>query len=606
MAEYRNTAAPWQANSGAGAAAPRFNWNDFERAFGKDDAESCFDAYCWRDRTAVGYYDRWVKSLAAGGGLCYGWSSQSISFFTQTELASEFAKGATSGFTMPSYSDGTPAKANIGVWQVRYFNRATVVEVQHQVNTPLTVAELQQRIDDALSRNQPPIIVIWNAPYGSAGVAGHAVVALEKRPTAGGGFTIVTYNPNTPYVTGEETSSAVRTANLAASAITVTAAGVWSGGITGWTGGMNTIEVVPLPPLNASLPLDLPAVSASAPGSGVTIAQITVDGKDALNPDGSVIAGRGVAHAGLPTGGDPVQNYLLTGDAPATVELAGTRTGPYGASLLGGSVNASVEGARTAPGQRDTLVVQPNAASVEFASDASATPVTLGLDLRLGVDGRAPSATDTSKPTRSASVTLRAGGDRSDRLSVGSTVSLAHEGSATSASVTLVQTGGGLPQSVTFAPIALGADQSLSLKPDSWRDLAAGASFQVRAAGGRVVRSGRATRLAPKTIRLGPGVSVATKRLKSGRGVVTVSGRVLKRGVAPQLIAKVTVLAGGKAVVTSYGTRRGTGKVKNGRFSIPVSVKTLPAGARVQVSLTLIDEATSLASITRTASATAR
>lgn len=606
VADYRNTFGSTQTNGGGGARIGDLTWADFDRAFGKDDTESCFDAYCWRNGTALGYFKSMEQQVEAnpGPGLCYGWAAQSISFFTQTELVKQFDAKAGNAFAINNWTDSSAIKHNIATWHIRQFDKASQLSVQAQAANPDTPAGLRAKIDDAIQRNQPPIISIWQNPYGTRGNSGHAVVAIDTRSTADGGYDILTHNPNTPFALGELSNATVRTARLQANIIHVTPAGVWSGGITGWTGGMGQIQIEPLPPLNASLPIDVPVVQAGWRVS--QIVSLEVGGEEALRPDGSVLPGKGVLDASIPTGGEPMPLYQLQTTEPVTMTIAGKADAPYTASLLGGSVNASVEGARTEPGQRDTLAVQPNAATVEFASDASSTPVTLGLDLRLGTDGRAPSATDPSKPTRSARVTLRAGGDRSDRLSVGATVALAHEGSPTTASVTLVQTGGGLPQSVTYAPIALAADQSLSLKPDSWKNLAAGASFTVRNAGGAVVRSGRATRLAPKTIKLGPSVSVTTKALKSGRGIVTVKGRVLKRGGAPLLIVRATVVRGGKAIATAYGTRRGTGKVKNGRFSIPVNLKALPAGARVQVSVTLIDEAASLASLTRTATTTVR
>lgn len=594
VGDYRNTFGLSQANSGAGARIAGIAWDDFLRAFGKDDAESCFDFYCWRDWTAIAYYNQYATLLSRlpAAGLCYGWAAQSIAFFTGDELLSSFAAGAASPFAIRDWSDTSAAKHNIATWHMRQFNRDHQLEIRRQAASPGTPAQLRQKIEEALARKQPPIIAIWRNAYGTPGNAGHAVVAYDTRTTATG-FDILTYNPNTPYVTGEETVTATRTANLAANLIQVTSGGVWSGGITGWSGGMGQIMVLPLPPLNSALPKDLPTVSAGSAES--QILQIAVDGKDALRADGSVLPGRGVEDASLLTGVLEVPVYRLSTSKPATLEIAGKKSGNYSAALLGGAVTATVSDARTSQGQRDTLTVDPDKARLLFASDAGAAPVTLRLGARQG-----------SGATRGALVSLTAGAGRQDALSLAGSLVLDHSGGGTRATVTLVQTAKGLPESVTYAPIAVGADNDLSLRPDSWANLTAGATFTVKDRAGRVVRSGRASVRPPATIRLASRLSLQTKRLKAGRGVVTVKGRVPRRGTAPQLLVKVTVVRGGKTVLTATATRRGLAQVRAGGFSIPVNVRNLPAGARVEATVTLIDEGASLASLSARGSARVR
>src|SRR4029077_16729778 len=97
------------------------------------------------------------------------------------------------------------------------------------------------------------------------GDAGHAVDAYDMKELGGGKFEIKTYNPNWPYLSGEETNKTTRDNRTQLNPITVgpnsgqPGGGVWiayvDSGSTPWVGGMDNIEIYNhLPPSNADLP----------------------------------------------------------------------------------------------------------------------------------------------------------------------------------------------------------------------------------------------------------------------------------------------------------------------------------------------------------------
>ena len=59
------------------------------------------------------------------------------------------------------------------------------------------------------------------------------------------------------------------------------------------------------------------------------------------------------------------------------------------------------------------------------------------------------------------------------------------------------------------------------------------------------------------------------------------------------------VVRGGRTVASTGASLRGD-KVRRGAFSLPVPVKSLPRGARVRVTLSLVDEAAGFASVRKT------
>jgi hypothetical protein len=250
--------------------------------------------------------------------------------------------------------------------------------------------------------------------------------------------------------------------------------------------------------------------------------------------------------------------------------------------MLAGGAHASVRGADTKPGQVDHVTLRPGQASLRFATGASSASVTYDLVATAG------------KATRTASVamTAREGAEDDTELS-GGVLRIAHDGPATKATVTLGSVGAGLPGSVQTAPLSVGRGQRLELKPRSWGKLDSGVRYAVRSKSGKVLRSG--------TVKLPTSTKVAVASVKAKRNgkKLTVTGRVTKRGSSPLLVASTTVVKGGKTLRRKTATLRGA-KVKMGRFSLPVTVGTVPPGARVRVEVLLLDEAAGLATARRT------
>jgi hypothetical protein len=592
--EYRNTVGLRQANASPAAGISDLSWNEFVSAFGTDDAENCFADICWDSPTASAYYERYKTLLQGQKGLCFGYAAQSVSFFTQTELPRQFAAGATSGYALSSFANADPILRNVAIWHIRQFDYAYRIAMQRQIRTPLTTAGVKQAIDDALARNQPPLLDLWKNPYATINNSGHTVVAYDVRDAADGGIDIVTYNPNIPYASAEETSALTRSSNLASSLVHVTPAGIWTGGIAGWTGPLSQLEVVGLPSLNASLPIDLPTIATSG---SAAIGQVVVDGHDAFSADGRIVPGRGVTDQSMPTGGAPAPEYGLTGDEPARVRIVGDGRGAYTHTLVGGRVAATVEGARTEEGQTDAVTVRPDHASLAFASGGGAAPVTLRIDARggsaAGSTGRrlAPAATGS----RSVRIVMTAGGGRSDVVAIasGGVVALRHFGAPTRASISLTGTASGLPASATYAPIELRAGQRLALRPTSWGAPGRGASFAIADVRGRIVRRGHARVLASPVVRLGTGLRVKATAVATRAAAVTVSGRILRRGAATTLVIAVRLLRGTHRISVTT-VRRSGAAVRTGSFKVRVPLPRLAHRRRVEVTVLLLDTTSGL------------
>jgi hypothetical protein len=260
--------------------------------------------------------------------------------------------------------------------------------------------------------------------------------------------------------------------------------------------------------------------------------------------------------------------------------VRGTGTGAYEQGLVGNGVSATVTGADTKPGQVDHLVVRPGQAQLGFSSGGKRSSLVYELAAKEG------------KATRTATVALTARSGGHDQTSLASgTLSIAHDGPPTTATVTLGSVGDSLPGGVQTAPVRLGAGQTLALTPRSWKALDRGARYAVRARGGKVVRRG--------SVKLRASAAVAVRGVFARRkgSTVTVRGRVTRRGHQPVLAVTAEVVHGGKVLRRRSVARDG---VKAGRFSVPVKVGALAAGARVRVIVSLVDQSPGLATVRRT------
>jgi len=240
------------------------------------------------------------------------------------------------------------------------------------------------------------------------------------------------------------------------------------------------------------------------------------------------------------------------------------------------------------------------------------------LDVSRAVDDRHPAAAEDlldpvaagycpydlaerlSGATRSAEVTTTAGKGGKDQVELErGTLRLVHSGPAATATLKLATVGEGLPGSVTTAPLRVGRNQRLEVTPRLWSALADGVRYTVKDRRGRIVRSGNVR------LRSSAAVSLARIRARSGKGVVTVTGRVTKRGQSPLLGAVAEVVRGGRVVRRAAASLRGA-EVRAGAFSLPVRVGRVPRGAKLRVKVTLVDEAAGLAAVPRTATVRGR
>jgi hypothetical protein len=578
--EYRRTYGFSMSNSSDAGSKGTYSWADFERTFGDDDTDACF-IVCVHDPIASDYYDQIKADVEAGTGLCFGYATLSARFrgYGSGQRFSDYQQNATRAWDIMPVTDGTPVKRDIVRWFTAQQDKS-FVEAKKR-NMSQSPAEERKLLKDLLAEQGAALISIRQDG------SGHAIIAYGVRDTGDGGMILSTYDSNRPYDPAEQTNSATRADALTKSEITVMADGSWSGGSVDWKGDNSTLVVNSnLPPVNANLPstFSLASLFSSTDGSAspATVTGIESGGKPQLDSDGEPVAGSSVDLMPLDSGKGAIPQYELQKGREYELTIKGTNKGSYDHSLLAGGAHASVRGVDTKPGQVDHVTIRPGQASLRFATGAGSAPVTYDLLAKSG------------KATRTASIamTAREGGDDEAELS-GGVLRLAHDGPATKATITLGSVGEGLPGSVQTAPMSVGRDQRIELKPRSWRTLSGGVGYVVKAKGGRVVRRG--------TVRLRTSTKVAVGSVKAKRKgkKLTVTGRVTKRGSAPVLVASATVVKGGKVLRRKTATLRGA-KVKKGRFSLPVTVGSVPRGARVKVEVLLLDEAAGLATARKT------
>jgi hypothetical protein len=583
LAGFRNSPAVRQANSGGGAGTTQFTWADFEQAFGKDDAENCWPFGCWRSGTAIKYWQKLQGDLAANPGNCFGFSSLALLFDRGLDKPSNYESGAKKGWDLVNFADTSATKKAIVRWQVAWQDE-DYQDLTSRIIGNKTVAQFKQQIIDQLRSNDAAAIYI------TANNSAHAVVAYDIRDTPSGGFEILTYNPNTPYDTAEESNKGTLDNAISRSIITVTAGGTWSGAIwtaagTPWTGNMMSIGVWDrLAPADADPDMDAELASVGATdGSSPRITSIRAGGSEALTADGTAKPGTGVSNHVKLDGGTGNLEYTLAPGKSYTLGVGGN-AGRYTQTFLGKDVATTVSGVRTA-GQTDAVTLTPGQAQVGLRSGGG-SPATLDVVATKG------------KVTRTASVTVTGSKGTTDTVGFTKdrgTLTLAHTGAPGTVSVALGSSGEGVPAGATTAPIKLGAGQRLELKPGSWKSPAAGVALVVRDKGGKVVRRGRAALKASKVVAFGGPLAAKL----GGGGKVTVTGKVAKPGLAPTLAVTVEALRGGKVVKKATVVKA----TKAGAFSVPVTVKGMPKGAKVRVTATLVDQGSGNATARRVASA---
>ena len=585
---YRNTGAVSAGNSGANAGSTTFSWSDFVHAFGSDDAEQCSAFECHRDPFSLQAFDNIRDKLRAGGGLCFGYATQSILFTKGDDIPSLYSPpGPITGWELPFF-EGSKIKDEVVRWQISQYDGDWSDYTSDLKDDVPTFAQFRDHIRDALINRDQVIVAV------RSGSSGHAVVAYDLREQPNGTLDILTYNPNSPYTTAEQTSAAARNDAATRSTIFVTPGGQWRGGIfpggtvnTPWTGGLSSIEIYDRGlPNGIDLPFGFFTMSLdSAPGTA-EVSSVKANGTEALRADGTSIAGTGVGDLVRPSGPANAIDYRLARGRSYDVTVTGKRDGVIGSSVLGGQSGADVDGLRTKKGQKDRITYTPGVAGLTLSPGGAASAATIKLLARAG-----------KGVTQMADVSLAArGGAKEQATLAGGAVDLKHSGPATTISVKIGSTGLGAPGSVSTSAIRLGPGDRLTLRPRSWSDLGAGVALTIRDAKGRVTRRGLASLRATTAVGL-RSVGARVKRAGKSRQVI-VTGRVTKTGRAPLLVATVKVLRGGRVLSSAGASLRG-GKVKRGAFRLPVILKSLPPGATVRVTISLADEGAGFASVRR-------
>ena len=236
-----------------------------------------------------------------------------------------------------------------------------------------TFDEFRRHLIDALTSRDQTVITI------RSGKSGHAVVAYDVHEQADGTLEILTYNPNTPYTSAEETDNLARFNATFASTITVTPDGRWSGAssptATSPSRGpavMSTIEVIDrMPPGDADLPFGFFTHTLDADDGVAEVTGIEAGGKQALRPDGTAIPGTGVTDLVRPSGEHSPIDYRLDPGRSYAFTVTGTGDGTFGDGLLGGRAGATVQGLRTNGGaggpRRRSHLVSPGSSSTRAA-----------------------------------------------------------------------------------------------------------------------------------------------------------------------------------------------------------------------------------------------
>lgn len=562
--EFRNVHALRQVNGGDGARGT-YNWVDFERTFGDDDAEDCF-IICVKDPTALAYYHRWSALVQAGNGLCTGWAIIAARFHgfngTKDDPAT-YQPGATRAWQITGFADGTAVKRDVVRWWVAQNDQSMLKARLAGVNR--SASDEAKLLKDLINEQGVALVTI------SQDSSGHAVLAYGYQVLGDGSLKVAIYDPNLPYDPAEATNRDYRKTQLDTSSITIQPDGSWRGSSEGWSGPNARLAVVDqLPPEDASLP-DGSVVLPTA-NSAADVTEIDAGGRPVWTSGHEARAGGGVLVDPIPSGTSSDPQFRLDPGKSYDITLRGSAGGRAGAAMTGKTGSAGVSDASTRAGQVDHLTVRPGQASLDFSTGAGRTGVTYNL---IGRAGRA---------SRTADIKVTAGNGGSDSAEItGGTVRLDHQGAPTTASITMGSVGDGLPETVSLATLKVGRDQSLALTPSSWGDLGGGVRYVVRTAGGRVVKRGTARIKSSGRVALS-GVSAKRK----GR-TVTVRGHVTKRGTSPVLAATVEMVKHGKVVSRKATTLTGA-KVKKGAFTLKVRLGKTPFGARARVTVLLIDD----------------
>jgi hypothetical protein len=571
VSSWRNTYGLRQVNGGNGAGSTMFPWDDFVATYGDDDAYSCFVG-CVKDPVAVDQWEKWVGRAKQNKGLCFGYAVTALRFHGYNETliqASGYLAGATKAYDIYNFADGSAIKRDIVRWHYSQNDRALREATSRPFKGPGSMAQRvvqwKEQVHALVSRFGGALTIFYQ------GTEGHAVVTTRVTDNPDGGFTLSLYDPNAPYVAGEQSNKEVRAERLASSTIVVKGDGTWEGSSLGWKGDLTSLMFpdnwpTGLAKLQHNLSLDS--------WLETSVSSVKVDGKETLKPNGVPVDGGPVGiQSDWSGGGKNDYSYVFDKGHTYDVELQPEGKGASFSDIgLGSSVVLDTPSAK--PGQTDHVLVTPGQPDLTYEPGANTGNVTLHV-----VDAGDP------KVRHTADVTLDSSGGKPDQVKLtAGTLTVDHAGAPTKVSIALGSLGSGLPEGGVLTAIRLGAGQRLELKP-KWGSLSSGIPYVVRDAKGKIIRRGIARLRPSHAIKLG---SLSAK-VKGKKAIV--SGKVTKGGATPLLAVSAEALsAGGKVVARKSASLEGA-KVKSGRkYKLPVKLPKVPRGGKLRITATLLDQ----------------
>jgi hypothetical protein len=251
---------------------------------------------------------------------------------------------------------------------------------------------------------------------------GHAVVAYDIVDTGGGAFNILVYDPNVPFLPGEDSDPVQRASQAAESVINVMSDGSWvlpnsalifnQTGIADWSGDIDHITVIPwntIPP-TPSLPwaeilaasgLSLAflwIVTGDASVSQVSDGQghlLLAGGQWNLDPD-TVLSGVRPLPAFGGLGQSSVPAFASTSPAPLIQTITGNAAGTYDLQWVGGGYGVTMTAVPTTPGTSDTVLMRSGGVDFTAAQDKTVAMTVTGIGTASGLPRTATVQTGAS------------------------------------------------------------------------------------------------------------------------------------------------------------------------------------------------------------------
>lgn len=465
-------------------------------------------------------------------GNCYGVILASYRLTDRRKALSEFPPaGAESPWSLDGFKDPAPALRSYVRQMMIVQSSRNALEIRAANVGRQNATTFREAIERINAAGRPALVSLRKDDD-----TGHAVLAYDVVPTPGG-YDVLLYDPNTPYLDAETTNASGHTSRLAQSRIHVTGSR-WSfltkpggGASDTWSNGFDRI--------GAYDPGRLPD-KLSLPDS-IGDALLTI-----MNPDALTLE--------TPTaGGRP-----LPGVVPFPAE-SGDGTGPLIKTLpRGRALEAGLSG------KRGSIAVFAGSRGFELTGAAQGVTIDRGAQV-LGVRGagdgfKLSATTNAGAGSRVATAVFRHGGRGAYALGFSGGALTVRSASGGAADLTLGQVSRSGVGSLKLTGLRLRPGDRATVRPSSWiRPGSVNVSITGRAGARRLRLTARRVRAA---------VAVSSLRLNTaaarGGAKVTARARVRLRGVPAAGGTLVWQLARGGRVV-----RKGT---------LPVSRARLVAG----------------------------